>query len=76
MALVPAQVQGGGGYMSMNPKQQHFGLGKAEALRVDIVWPNGEEQSLDGVRANHSYSVRQGSGLLPATASRAISDGR
>jgi hypothetical protein len=60
---ISREIQGGSGYMSMNPKQQHFGLGRAEAVRVQIVWPNGEEQSLEGVAANRSYSVRQGAGM-------------
>jgi hypothetical protein len=73
---VHREINGGGGYMSMNPKQQHFGLGTAKSARVDIIWPNGEQQTLDSVRANQSYSVRQGGELLPVTASRAISDAR
>ena len=39
---VHREVHGGGGYMSMNPKQQHFGLGTAKSARVDIIWPNGD----------------------------------
>ena len=49
--------------MSMNPKQLHFGLGSAESVRLKITWPNGEQQQLDGVAANHSYVIRQGEGI-------------
>ena len=73
---VHREVQGGSGYMSMNPKQQHFGLGRAESAQVHITWPNGEEQRLDDVPANRAHSVRQGVGLLPAAASRTLSDAR
>jgi hypothetical protein len=47
----------------MNPKQQHFGLNQAKAADVQIVWPNGEEQTLRGVTANRSYTVHQGAGM-------------
>jgi hypothetical protein len=50
----------------MNPKQLHFGLGSAEAVHVQIVWPNGERQDLEGVAANRSYTVRQGVGIEPS----------
>ena len=54
------EVQGGSGYLSMNPKQQHFGLARADSADVRIVWPNGEVQILRGVAANRSHTVRQG----------------
>jgi hypothetical protein len=56
------EVQGGSGYLSMNPKQQHFGLGGADSADVRITWPNGEVQILRGVAANRAYTVRQGVG--------------
>jgi hypothetical protein len=60
----------------MNPKQQHFGLGRAKSAQVHITWPNGEEQRLDDVPANRAHSVRQGVGLLPAAASPTPSGAR
>jgi hypothetical protein len=56
------EVQGGSGYLSMNPKQQHFGLGRADSVDVRITWPNGEEQILRGLAANRAHTVRQGVG--------------
>jgi hypothetical protein len=53
-------VQGGSGYLSMNPKKQHFGLGGAASADVRISWPRGEVQNLPGLGANRSYTVRQG----------------
>ena len=44
----------------MNPKQQHFGLARAERADVGIIWPNGDVKILRGVAANHAYTVRQG----------------
>jgi hypothetical protein len=46
----------------MNPKQQHFGLGRAVSADVRISWPNGEVQILRGLGANRAYTVRQGVG--------------
>jgi len=57
---VVREIQGGAGYMSMNPKEQHFGLARAELADVQIVWPSGEEQTLRGLAANRTYTVRQG----------------
>ena len=56
------EIQGGSGYLSMNPKQQHLGLGRAETVDLRIVWPNGEEQLLRGLAGNRAWVVRQGSG--------------
>jgi hypothetical protein len=53
-------IQGGSGYLSMNPKEQHVGLGSAETADVRIVWPNGEEQLVRGLAANRSHTLRQG----------------
>jgi hypothetical protein len=53
------EVQGGSGYLSMNPKEQHFGLGRSPAADVHILWPNGERQKLENLAANRTYTVRQ-----------------
>ena len=60
------EVQGGSGYLSMNPKQQHFGLGRSQSADVQIVWPNGEQQKLENLAANHTYTVKQGEPTAPA----------
>jgi hypothetical protein len=64
------EIHGGSGYMSMNPKQLHFGLASAKSVRLKITWPNGEQQQLDGVAANRSYIIRQGEGIEPQSAQR------
>jgi hypothetical protein len=56
---ITREIQGGSGYLSMNPKQQHFGLGSSRSADVHIFWPNGEESKLDGLAANRSYTLRQ-----------------
>ncbi len=58
---VAREVQGGSGYLSMNPKEQHFGLGLAQTVDLRILWPNGKEQLLKELAANRRYVLRQGS---------------
>ncbi|TFG93151.1 MAG: CRTAC1 family protein, partial [Myxococcales bacterium] len=64
------EIQGGSGYLSMNPKRQHLGLGRAEAADLRIVWPNGDEEILRGLAANRAYVLRQGSGVAEAAAAQ------
>jgi histone H3/H4 len=57
---VSREIQGGSGYLSMNPKQQHFGLANADSADLLIIWPNGERQRLEGLAANRAYLIHQG----------------
>lgn len=52
------QVSGSQGYMSVHPKQQHIGLGKAMSAQIMVIWPNGTRQSISNVKANNSYTIR------------------
>ncbi|MCZ6696604.1 MAG: CRTAC1 family protein [Acidobacteria bacterium] len=53
------EIQGGSGYLSMNPKEQHFGLADARSADLLIVWPNGEEQTILDLEVNRLHVVRQ-----------------
>jgi hypothetical protein len=53
------EIHGGSGYLSMNPKEQHFGLGRSQSADVQIIWPNGEQQKLENLAANRTHTVRQ-----------------
>ena len=53
------EVTGGSGYMSMDPKQKHFGLGRSGSVDLEIVWPNGEVRKMKGLAANRSYTFSQ-----------------
>jgi enediyne biosynthesis protein E4 len=50
------------GYLSVHPKEQHVGLGADTTADVTIVWPNGEKETLRGLKANRTYNVVQGQG--------------
>jgi enediyne biosynthesis protein E4 len=56
-------VQGGSGYLSMNPKEQHFGVGSAQFVDVTVTWPNGEKQDFPGLATDRAYTISQASGL-------------
>lgn len=53
-------VRNGGGYLSRNDPRLHFGLGvcgrPAKAL---ILWPNGQKQSLEGLRLNQYLKIEE-----------------
>ena len=50
-------VLGGEGYLTMQPKQKHFGLGKQDTANIRVEWPNGDEITFDGLAANRSYTI-------------------
>lgn len=54
------ELQGGSGYLSMNSRLLHVGIGAAATADVEIVWPNGERQTLTGLTAGSTSVVHQG----------------
>jgi hypothetical protein len=54
-------VHGVFGYLSASDPRPHFGLGASDqADRVEIRWPDGQEQLLEAVPANQILEVVQG----------------
>jgi hypothetical protein len=54
------QVQPAGGYLSQSSKTVHFGLGDRAAIdRVEIHWPSGRRQSIDGPAINTLHSLTE-----------------
>ena len=51
------EIHGGGGYLSQDPKVQHFGLGRDQAKRLLIRWPNGEEQEVKGLNSGELHLI-------------------
>ncbi|MBW2421533.1 MAG: CRTAC1 family protein [Deltaproteobacteria bacterium] len=61
------EVQGGSGYLSFNPTQQHVGVAGFATADARITWPNGDVQTVAGLAANAAYEVHQGRpGAQPA----------
>ncbi|MCP5102636.1 MAG: CRTAC1 family protein [bacterium] len=59
--LVWREIRGGDGYLNVNPKVQHMGLGKEEVVDIKVIWPNGDEEKFKGIKANQKYLIQQGS---------------
>jgi hypothetical protein len=54
------QVQAAGGYLSQSSNVLHFGLGDAGRIeRVEIRWPDGTKQTLEGVKIDALTNVEQ-----------------
>ena len=55
-----AFVSTAGSYLSSNDKRVHFGLGTEKTIRLlEITWPSGEVQRLEGVQPNQILTVRE-----------------
>jgi enediyne biosynthesis protein E4 len=48
-----------GSYISASDKRLHFGLGAAEVAKVEVRWPSGTHQVLEGVKADQFLEVRE-----------------
>jgi hypothetical protein len=64
-------VKTGSSYLSQSELPITFGLGKSGAestVRLEIVWPSGQKDSIKDVKPNQSITVREGKGIVAATA--------
>ena len=61
------QVRSGGSYLSQNDLRLHFGLGSATDIdSVEIRWPSGTTDVMNGLAADRFYSVLEGKGVVPS----------
>ncbi|WP_344800222.1 CRTAC1 family protein [Litoribacillus peritrichatus] len=51
------EVHGSSGYMSVHPKTQHLGLGKADSAVLTVIWPNGKRSDIGRVNAQQLITV-------------------
>jgi hypothetical protein len=57
------EVRGGGSYLAQNDFRVHFGLAlTARVDRIDVRWPNGREESWDGLDVDRFHTLKEGSG--------------
>jgi hypothetical protein len=62
------EVQSGSSYLAQNDLRAHFGMGRAErAERLEIRWPDGTNEVVENLAANHRVTVRQGKGIVSRT---------
>lgn len=61
-----AEKAGGRSYQAAHDPRLHFGLGKREVVeRVEILWPSGARDVIEGLRVNQVVAVKEGAGRLP-----------
>ncbi len=48
-----------GSYVSASDKRLHFGLGPVETAKVEVFWPSGAHQTLEGVKANQFLEIKE-----------------
>jgi len=51
------EIRSTDGYMSVHPKEQHLGLGNAEFVDVQVMWPNGTVQSIKQVKSKQRLEI-------------------
>jgi len=51
-------------YLSVNDRRLHFGLGPATSARLEILWPNGNRESIENVAADQLVLIKEGSGIV------------
>ena len=62
--LVGWQI-GGGGFLCDNEPVIDFGLGDCETIsRVEVIWPSGQTQSFNEIKARHHYQLVEGQSLV------------
>jgi hypothetical protein len=54
------EVRSGGSYISQSDLRVHFGLGKAAKADLEIRWPSGLVEKIQGVAANQVITVTEG----------------
>jgi hypothetical protein len=53
------EVQSATGYLSVHPKELHFGIGNEEKVSIVVFWPNGEKREYKNLKANRLHTIRQ-----------------
>ena len=54
------EVRSGGSYFSQSDLRLHFGLGQHERANLEIVWPSGLVEKIEGVGSNQILRVVEG----------------
>ncbi|MGA2181673.1 MAG: CRTAC1 family protein [Bryobacteraceae bacterium] len=52
------------GFLSVNDKRLHFGLGKADKVDVEVRWPSGLRQQFAGVAVNQFVTIDELRGIV------------
>ncbi len=52
------------GFLSVNDKRLHFGLGKVDKVDIEVRWPSGARQQFPGVAANQFVAIDESRGIV------------
>jgi hypothetical protein len=59
------EVRSGGSFCSHNDLRVHVGLGaRTRVDRVEVAWPSGAHETIEGVDADQLVVIREGSGVV------------
>ena len=62
------EVKAGSSYLGQNDLRVHAGLGKAAKIdRLDVRWPNGQNEVIEGAAVNQILTVTEGKGITART---------
>jgi hypothetical protein len=62
------EVTSGSSYLGQNDPRVHVGLGDATMVdRLEIQWPSGRTEVVQGVTVNHLVVIREGAGAVTST---------
>jgi len=53
------EVRGGGSYLSEDDLRLHCGLGPATEVDLELRWPSGTDQRLEGLAAGQVHTIRE-----------------
>jgi len=60
------EVLGQAGFLSVNDRRLHFGLGAEQSADVEVRWPSGVRQSFKGVASNRLVTIDETRGIVDA----------
>jgi hypothetical protein len=58
------EVRSGGSYISQSDFRLHFGLGKATAANLSVLWLDGKTESFSSVAAGEIVTIEEGKGIV------------
>ena len=62
------EVKAGSSYLGQNDLRVHVGLGKAARIdRLEVRWPNGQNEVVEGAAVNQILTVTEGKGITART---------
>jgi hypothetical protein len=64
-------VTGQAGFLSVNDRRLHFGLGAEPTADVEVRWPSGIRQSFKAVASNRLVFIDETRGIVDAKALKA-----